>query len=215
MDKIDRPDLDTLNSLSTLADNWETWGQEYKLYLDSDKREGIGWSWRQYIYTDLRKELSDLTYEHCSFCDGYPFDMSKETIEHYKPKNDFPLLAYKWNNLFYCCDTCQKEANKLPFENTIKPDHNDYNFDKIFYVDLGDFKIKVLETLEDADHSLFLKAEAFLIRYGINIPSRITRRRNNYRDLKNYFKSEYGATDARIRNDFPFRYLYDELIRLS
>ena len=209
MEKINRPALNTISSLVVLNDNWEEWGREYERYLISHKKNEVGFSWRKGIYTKLRNELNLLAKEHCTFCDGYPFDMSKETIEHYRPKNIFPLEAYDWNNLFYSCDSCQSYANKTPFEETLKPDHRNYLFDAFFYVDLEDFKIKVLEILEQSNKKLFDKSNSFLERYGLNHKNRVARRRNLYRDLKLYFKEEYGEINSRVRDDFPFRYMYD------
>lgn len=209
MQKINRPDLSTIDSLTILQENFESWGNEFKIYLDTNKREGVGFSWRRNIYKSLRNELGQLTDFHCSFCDSYPFDMSKETIEHFYPKNEYPLKAYLWENLFYCCDKCQSNANKSPFQESLQPDKNSYTFESIFYIDLLDFQIKVLEILEVDNKILYNKANLFLERYGINESSRQARRRNLYRDLKLYFDMEHGTPNARIRDDFPFRYMFD------
>jgi uncharacterized protein (TIGR02646 family) len=211
MEKINnRALVTTFSSLTVLATNYEKWGQEYKLHLDTKKKQGVGFSWRMYIYEPLKTELSILTQGHCTFCDGYPIGTeSKETIEHFYPKNDFPLLAYKWENLFYCCDKCQSEANKRPFQYTLKPDDANYNFEDYFYFDLGSGKLLVLENLEKDNPAAFANANNFLLRYGINgNPKRNQARKDIFKDIKNHLKLA-DADDIRERNDFKYRYVYD------
>src|SRR5688572_29158208 len=49
----------------------------------------------------LVAELLRLTTTHCSYCDGYPLGAtSRETIDHFRPKHQFPELSYVWENLF-------------------------------------------------------------------------------------------------------------------
>lgn len=215
MEKINRVDVNTIPKLEKLANNWEQWGIEFDEWKKSNKKNGQNFSWRSDIYEELRHNLANLTEYHCSFCDGFPFDISKETIEHFKPKDKFPLKAYQYDNLFYCCDKCQSNSNKKKYISNLKPDHDNYNFSTIFYVDLLDFEIKISANLIKDDVHLYNKADEFLDRYGINEKARIARREGVYRDLKNYFKVEYGKENARIRGDFAYRYLYDKLLDLE
>ncbi len=208
MERINRQDLSEIAALTILFNNWETWGQEYNAFIDSEGKSGQNFSWRNGIYYNLRNELSTLTNGHCSFCDVYPFDSSKKTIEHFKPKSDYPLIAYQWENLFYCCDKCQSNANKIAYQSNIKPDHTAYEFNRFFYFDEFTFKIEVIENLAS---SILIKGQMFLERYGINNEERIRRRENVYRNLKNYFQSEFETENARVRNDFSYRYIYDLL----
>jgi uncharacterized protein (TIGR02646 family) len=210
MEKINRLPIADYLSLIILADNWQTWGQEYKEHLDSNKVKGVGFFWRQNIYSELRHQLFLLTQGHCSFCDGYPIgENSKETIEHFYPKNDFPLQAYDWKNLFYCCDKCQSEANKILFLLTLKPDDTNYKFDDYFYFDLATGKLNVLENLENDNNSLFVNANNFLQRYGINNPIRNQSRKNLFYDVKNHLQNAQNEEDKRTRDDFKYRYVYD------
>jgi uncharacterized protein (TIGR02646 family) len=212
MEKINKLPINKYPKLHVLAANWQTWGQEYKTFLDTKKASGVGFSWRQNIYEPLRNELRLLTNWHCSFCDGYPIgETSKETIEHYFPKNDYPLQAYEWENLFYCCDKCQSEANKSPFKPTLKPDEASYLFDDYFYFDLGTGELKVLENLENDEPHKFQNARNFLNRYGINNPIRNQSRKDVFQNIKNHLQNE---DDERIRNDFNYRYIYDYTVSL-
>jgi uncharacterized protein (TIGR02646 family) len=160
----------------------------------------------------LRNELKYFTKGHCSFCDGYPLKVtSKETIEHYFPKKTFPEKTYQWENLYYSCDQCQIDANAIAFEETIKPDSLEYQFDKYFYFDPQSGKILVLENLEKSNIFMFQKAEIFLVRYGINNDSeRCQTRKTLYIDCINLLKTgELGEIDFR-----PYRAVVKAAVRV-
>ncbi len=210
MEKINKLPISDYPTLKTLADNWETWSQEYQEHQNTKGKKGVDFSWRKGVYPALRSQLFLLTQGHCTFCDGYPIgESSKETIEHYFPKNDFPLRAYEWENLFYCCDKCQSEANKIPFVVTLKPDDTTYSFNELFYFDYGTGELNVLENLEITNIAKFQNAKNFLQRYGINSPIRNQSRKNLFQDIKNHLQNVEIQEDTRIRNDFKYRYIYD------
>jgi len=214
MEKLIKNNIEDIESLKELVDNWETWGREYKAYIDSKnskERSGKDFYIPRDLYITLRENLKALTRGHCTFCDSYPFDQSKKTIEHFRPKTQFPEVAYDYKNLFYCCDKCQSHSNKK-YEQNIKPDHKGYCFIDFFEIDLEEFIINPARKLKSTNSVLYNYALKFIDRYGINQEERITRRRNVYRDLKNYFTIEYGQPSQRKRDDFPFRYIYDELL---
>ncbi len=200
MEKIIRPELKDINSLSEYE-------EILKKYCLECKNETRTWRSSDTIYNLLRNELSNLTSGHCSFCDGFPLnDTSKETIEHYYPKNEFKEKTYLWNNLFLCCDKCQSNANSdKPFYYTLKMDDELYSFDEYFWFEPQDGKIKVLENIDVLKK---INAEKFLKRYGINDNvERLQSRMSKYRDLVAIFK-----TETRERNFEPFRFVYDTVI---
>jgi hypothetical protein len=126
-------------------------------------------------------------------------------IEHYFPKEKYPLLSYDWENLFYCCDKCQSEANKTLFQETLKPSDASYHFTKYFYFDLASGEIKVLENLETESPIEFVRASAFLVRYGIcSNPKRNEARKRMYKIIRKVLLS-----DDMQRDDFEYRYVYD------
>ena len=94
MMKVVRKELDSIDELDLLNNNWENWGSDFDEYK-KDKTKGQAFSWRQGIHEPLIVELSDQSQKHCTFCDSFPFDMSKETIEHFRPKSEYPLQAYE------------------------------------------------------------------------------------------------------------------------
>jgi uncharacterized protein (TIGR02646 family) len=219
MEKIIKPKLASISSLSKLAENFEIWGIEYKTKIDNKKKgTNVIFTWRDnLLYREIRTQLASITNYHCSFCDSYPVaKTSKETIEHYYPKAEYPLQAYDWDNLFYSCDKCQEESNKISFVKTLKPDEFDYFFDKYFYFDLSSGEIKVLEHLKVQSPTDYNNAKLFLERYGINSPTRNQSRQRLYEDVRNYLiamNNNYSIFE-RERNDFEFRFVYDFCVDL-
>jgi uncharacterized protein (TIGR02646 family) len=210
MEKIRRKPLSEIPTLRTLHENWELWGKEYHAFRATEGQDGQDFSWRNGIYLELRDQLSLMTNGHCSFCDGYPIgSQSKETIEHYYPKAQFPLQAYQWENHYYCCDQCQSESNKLAFQHTLRPDDPAYSFDRFFYYDAQTGEMKVIEDIEDPEIEAL--ATAFLTRYGISTnPKRNQARRNEYKNIRNALAN---PEDGRIRDEFPYRAVYDYVVQ--
>ena len=79
--------------------------------------------------------LEELTANHCTFCDFFPLGaQSRQTIEHFKPKSQYPKLAYVWHNLFLCCDVCQTAKQEKYDKRLLKPDVIGYEFHHYFIV---------------------------------------------------------------------------------
>ncbi len=199
MDKIIRPFIQSVSSLASHIDEMNS--------LNAKCAEGTcQWRSSGNLYTAIKKACSELTFDHCSFCDGYPLDVtSKKTIEHYFPKNEFRVKTYEWTNLFLCCDKCQSNANRhSPFRYTLKPGDDDYSFEKYFWFNPADGDICVNEFLEEDDRA---KATAFLIRYGINDDGvRKSARKKRYSELL----SIVANTDQLLeRNLEQYRFIVD------
>jgi uncharacterized protein (TIGR02646 family) len=205
MEKITKPTVIEIPSLKALAENYIKWGEEFEQKLKNGGKSS-NFSWKGGVYKEIRDQLCSITKNHCSFCDDYPIGtQSKETIEHYFPKEKYPLLSYDWENLFYCCDKCQSEANKTLFQETLKPSDASYHFTKYFYFDLASGEIKVLENLETESPIEFVRASAFLVRYGIcSNPKRNEARKRMYKIIMQVLLS-----DDMQRDDFEYRYVYD------
>jgi uncharacterized protein (TIGR02646 family) len=216
MEKITKTPLSKLPKLGELAKNYIQWGQEFEKKLKNGGKSS-DFTWKGGLYNEMRLQLAIITKEHCSFCDAFPVaHISKETIEHYYPKAEFPQLSYNWDNLFYCCDKCQSEANKMPFQETLKPDNPSYKFSDYFYFDLGSGELKVSENLENDNPEAFKKANAFLVRYGIsNNPKRRNARIALYKDIQNHFAAKTVTIDERQRDDFMYRYVYDHYVKVN
>jgi uncharacterized protein (TIGR02646 family) len=220
MEKIKRPLINEIPTLKKLEDNWEQWGKDYEKDIKKPKKKAT-FIWREGIYQELRKQLELLTFDasnlysiprgHCSFCDSHPIGTSStQTIEHYLPKKEFPLKSYQWENLFFCCNQCQTNANSIKgFKYTLKPDDSDYSFDKYFWFDASTGKIEILE---DKDDEIKISCNDFLIRYGINDKDgkRRYERSRLFRDILSALKDPENQTN---RDDFAYRFVYDAALK--
>lgn len=111
-----------------LKEKWEEWAKKYS------EGKKFNWPQREKRYPELVERLSKMTKKHCSFCDAYPMIWKiPHTIEHFRPKTKFPLLAYQWDNLFLCCGICQKKGDEFD-DRLLKPDDDSYHFDKYFII---------------------------------------------------------------------------------
>jgi uncharacterized protein (TIGR02646 family) len=130
MNKITRPPAP-----DWLAKKWEEWGKrwEKKYTKNQDSREFRWYQYQKQGYEALLKDLAEMTQNHCSFCDAYPLGRRlKQTIEHFQPKTQFPLIAYQWENLFLGCYHCQASKGEIYKPELLKPDEDDYDFDEYF-----------------------------------------------------------------------------------
>jgi len=57
----------------------------------------------RYKETDIRKELEIIYNCKCAYCEQR---IESYHIEHFRPKSIYFWLAYSWDNLMYCCPTC-------------------------------------------------------------------------------------------------------------
>jgi uncharacterized protein (TIGR02646 family) len=148
MEKIERTDAP-----EWLNEKWQEWGKEWA--EKCKKKRNPSFRWRRHKNKgrkELERELSSMTQHHCSFCDTYPMGKRLEsTIEHFKPKFKFPLEAYKWENLFLACRLCQKGKGDRFDEKLLKPDNDDYLFEKYFEIDWFTGELKPNRLAPDAD----------------------------------------------------------------
>src|SRR5262249_7037895 len=100
--RLERPDF--------LTDKWEQWGTQWEQRRKENPAASFHWHKvgnepvNQKLLVTLKKQVQD----HCSFCDIFPVSPpSNDTVEHFRPKTKYPKEAYKWENLYYCCDHCQ------------------------------------------------------------------------------------------------------------
>jgi len=143
--------------------------------------------------------LKEMTQGHCSFCDGFPLDaQTNEPIEHFRPKDtdneSFATLAYKWDNLYYCCDNCNTTKGKKWEDGLIAADEHDYQFSNYF---IYDFEIGQISPNPTASPPMQARAETTIRLYGLDDQSHRTRRRLEL--LK------YGKTSHKIIDDWAYR----------
>ena len=82
------------------------------------------------IYGDasVKSELKRMQHDKCCFCEAYVPHISSGDVEHYRPKAGFRQqeeddlerpgyywLAYAWENLFFCCEICNRRHKRNLF----------------------------------------------------------------------------------------------------
>lgn len=59
----------------------------------------------RYKYNDVLIKLKSLYCNKCAYCEA---KVEQGHVEHYRPKFSYYWLAYSWDNLLYCCPTCNQ-----------------------------------------------------------------------------------------------------------
>lgn len=147
-------------------------------------------------YQAVRRELLVMTHHHCAFCDGFIGSESRETLEHFRPKSQYPALAFHWENLFPCCDMCQSQKREKFDEVLIKPDRPDYQFEDYFICNYDNGEIEVAPECS----AEFQKAAAVTLEiYGLNLPVRKKERLRQFRVW-------HAMGDETSLHEFAYRY---------
>jgi uncharacterized protein (TIGR02646 family) len=150
-----------------LVDRWEGWGAAWE--RRRLKNPGAQFNWPRFegkrIHELLLPPLKEQTQDHCSFCDSFPVSPpSIDTIEHFRPKSHFPREACRWDNLYFCCAYCQQKFEEFD-EDLLRPDADDYDFDKYFR---WDFTRGTLEVNEQASPENQRRAQVTIRLYRLN-----------------------------------------------
>lgn len=175
-----------------LLQNFQKWAKRYKERRDINIKARFYWN--RGIDKLILPILMLMTQEHCSFCDGFPIETTGDSIEHFRPKAQFPLLSYNWENLFYCCDKCQISKLETFDEKLLKPDEVDYYYENYFIYDTKTGNLEPKPECSDEDKQKALKTIEL---YGLNEHGRPKARK---RTLK-YYKAKYNKAD------FPYRFI--------
>ena len=118
------------------------------------------------ILLSILASETKMTKNHCSYCDGFPLGaLSRQTIDHFQPKETYPELAFEWTNLFLCCDRCQEVKQSNYTEALIKPDDSSYRFEDFF---LFNYHTGEIEVNPFANDNKKQRAEATLSLLDLN-----------------------------------------------
>jgi len=108
MNRINRNIVNKPECLENKADAWTN------ELIEQRKIKPDYWIWHQYknekVEHLISKALTEISNNRCSYCDIRPVRKGaiKPSIDHFKPKSNFPELAYEWTNLFLSCYQCQE-----------------------------------------------------------------------------------------------------------
>lgn len=148
----------------------------------------------------LIEDLGGMSINHCFYCDRKEVMRGgvRPTIDHFFPKTKIPILAFNWDNLFLCCDTCQGyKSDKFHRCHLLKFDSPNYNFNDYFMLDFASGKVR---TRPDISWENRKKARITLAVLGVN------------KDGRNIMRQEelqaYNISDPALRvlDRFSFRY---------
>ncbi len=151
-----------------LSTKCQRWGQRYEQRMSVNP--GAPFSWpqhgRQKINRLLLPLLRQMTNDHCAFCDIFQMVAEiRETIEHFKPKSQYPREAFQWENLFLCCDKCQGAKQELFDPLLLKPDEVEYEFAHYFIFKFSSGELQPNPTASPLDQQ---RAVMTITLYGLN-----------------------------------------------
>ncbi len=67
---------------------------------------------QRYKERDVKTSLKAIYHNKCAFCEQR---VEEWQVEHFRPKSIYYWLAYSWDNLLYCCSTCNRnKSNTFP-----------------------------------------------------------------------------------------------------
>ncbi len=188
---------------SFLQENYKKWGKAYK--AKRDKNSSAVFQWRKYarkgVNQHLLEALEPSAKSHCAFCDGYPLGtFARQTLEHFRPKSLFPELAYNWWNLFVCCDICQASKGEEFDAKLLKPDLEDYQFDRYFILNYATGEIELNPAADGFEQEC---AQMTIALYQLNEHGRPQSRLSEYRKYQDLRDKAY------IIDDFSYRFFLE------
>lgn len=172
---------------------------------DAEPKPGERFRWRvhegQAVNRIILPALRGMTGGHCAYCDGFPIEtVSRETIDHFRPKSLFPELAYLWENLFLACDRCQAAKADYFSSAMLKPDEDEYAFQRFFQVDFKTGRLEPNSAAPEADQE---RASITIRALRLNEHGRPMAR---IRALKDFGRLAPEEQSLELR-DFPYRFM--------
>jgi len=179
--------------------NQVAWGLQYEAKRnDTSKSNDFAWATfkGKKVSQLIEDDLKDMTQNHCAFCDFFP--LRGRTIEHFKPKGQFPKESYLWENLFFCCGDCQKKGERYDIS-ILKPDIEGFEFDKYFICQFDGEAILMKPNPRAATVDQ-RRSEITIELYGLN---HFGQPEDRYRAWRQYLDSKNPIID-----EFPYRFLF-------
>lgn len=180
-----------------LANYAGQWTQDYVAARTQNPTHRFKWRNTE-CYQAIRQSLLAMTQSHCAFCDEIVGTSSRETVEHFRPKSQFPQLAYDWGSLFPCCDVCQAQKLEKFAEGLLKPDEDEFAFSRYFVVN---YKTGEMAPSPQAEADARERAAITIQLYGLNLPARTKARK---REWESYHRDPEPFLD-----DYNYRFFLD------
>ncbi|PTQ90158.1 hypothetical protein [Agitococcus lubricus] len=174
------------------------WNADYVAKVQESPSYKFVWRDSKTCFSCAKEQLMSMTQHNCAFCDGALGVESRKTIEHFRPKESFPQLAYVWDNLFSCCDVCQSEKLAQFDESLLKPDEPTYQFYHYFQVS---FRTGEIQPSSIASQSHQQRAEITINLYQLN---KLERCKARLKELHAFRPHEGDMLD-----DFNYRFFLE------
>ncbi|MCL2640638.1 MAG: TIGR02646 family protein [Phycisphaerales bacterium] len=177
----------------------EKWNNQWVALRNTNPNASFQWYRveNKSAHEHMLPTLYDQSQGHCCFCDAFPVrGVSNDTIEHFRPKSQFPHLAYTWINLYYCCDACQSAKHEQWDDQLLHADADDYQFSRYFEFDFTTGSIKPNSLANEADQK---RAAVTITLYGLDSQAR---RRNRLWAAEDYAKPANKSNERLPYRDF-------------
>lgn len=173
----------------------KAWTDRYLTARTANPAEKFSW-YSKACYDSTRSALLTMTQDHCAFCDGFVGNEGRETVEHFRPKSQFPQEAFLWTNLLPCCDVCQSAKLEKYDDLLLKPDDGGYAFERYFICNYAEGELQPAPGIKSLER---VRAEKTIALYALNAPKRKIAR---VRELKKY----HLAAQEMTLDEFPYRW---------
>lgn len=135
-----------------LEDNETAWTQAIQAALNTlqiannkGNQEALKKAKEKYRQDKVKDALEGMFNGKCAYCESKVVHVSWGDIEHFRPKDTFPLLAVEWENLLLGCSICNGakfKGTKFPVDANGEPllinpcsdepnDHLEFEYDQI------------------------------------------------------------------------------------
>lgn len=135
MKKINRltPSSDTLSVLSSAKTDTEYVSLLSDKIINRKRLWVIGNKYsREPIKSTLHKDILKIQLDReCAYCEIKP-TWCACTVEHIKPKLDYPENNFDWENFLMCCPNCNRKKNDNFPNGFLDPSDRNYNFNEHF-----------------------------------------------------------------------------------
>ncbi|MEG1465805.1 MAG: hypothetical protein RSA68_06970 [Hafnia sp.] len=184
-----------------LALCWESLTVQHRQAKENNPKHKFYW-YAGFKYDTTLDILFTMNVGHCAFCDGGGIgEQSRKTIEHFKPKSLYPDLAYKWENLYPCCDQCQSQKRERFDPDLLIADDMAYQFDGYFMLN---YSTGAIEPSAAVDSNHQRRAQVTIEHYGLNLPER---KKGRLRELQHYQRRD---KEVSLLDDFSYRYFLQD-----
>ena len=148
------------------------------------ERATLGHWFRKLVRADDEPRL-------CAYCDGSLTEQSRETIDHFLPRREFPELTLAWQNLFPACDRCNSDYKKAQWScRLVRPDAGAVDT----YFDLDETTGR-LHPSAQLDWHLRVNVRLTIRVFRLNDPHRCEGRRRVLNEMRNAWKKDASTRE--------------------